>query len=716
MDDSDELVKEFVTECNDYLDQLDRDILALERSPSDQEVRDSVFRAIHTIKGNCGYLGLSKLEAVAHAGESLLSRVREGEIAVTSDVVSVMLRVIDAVRVVVGHVEANGSEGEEDHAPLIRLISDLQKTGRIAAEQHAAVPTEDVAPRGPESTIRVDVDLLDKLMSLVGELVLSRNQILQFATTPDGAALAAVSQHLNLITSELQERVMKTRMQPIATVWSKFPRLVRDLTNELGKLVRIEMEGRETELDKTIIEAIKDPLTHLVRNAVDHGLEEPATRVGAGKAAEGRLLLRAYHEGGQVIIEIADDGGGIDIEGVKKRSIERGLLTPQQAVRLGDREVAELIFTPGFSTAAKVTSVSGRGVGMDVVKTHISKIGGTIDIQTTRGAGTTFRVKIPLTLAIIPALIVSSAKQRFAIPQVNLVELVLLEGEAAVRGLETVHGAPVYRLRGDLLPLVFLNAEFGDEQPDWRPAPGAPVNIIVLQADDQLFGLVVDEINDTQEIVVKPLQKRLKDIPLYAGATVMGDGRVQLILDVLGIAHRAHVLGRIHDTGSETKDGASDADGDLAALLLVQTEDNGRGAIPLSLVARLEEFPRSAIELVGGRKVVQYRQEILPLIDLRDALPERRLEPRSVAETNGGEVARVVVYSELGRSMGIIVPNIIDIVEERLEILSDTTRAGVSGCAVIQERVTELLDVQGMIRAADPSFFDRKRDAATAQG
>ncbi len=713
MDESDDLVKEFVTECNDYLDQLDRDILALERSPSDQEVRDSVFRAIHTIKGNCGYLGLSKLEAVAHAGESLLSRVRDGEIAVTNDVVTVMLRVIDAVKVVVGNVEARGEEGDEDHAPLIRVISDLQKTGRITGDQQSTLPAEDLATRGPESTIRVDVSLLDKLMSLVGELVLSRNQIVQFASTQAGTSLTTASQHLNLITSELQERVMKTRMQPIATVWSKFPRLVRDLTTEMGKLVRIEMEGRETELDKTIIEAIKGPLTHLVRNAIDHGLEEPAVRVAAGKQAEGRLLLRAYHEGGQVIIEIADDGRGIDIERVRQRSIERGLLTAQQGARLGDREVAELIFTAGFSTAAKVTSVSGRGVGMDVVKTHIGKIGGTIDIQSVAGAGTTFRVKIPLTLAIIPALIVSSAQQRFAIPQVNLVELVLLEGEAAIAGLETVHGAPVYRLRGDLLPLVFFNAELGHEAQDWRPAPGAPINIIVLQADERLFGLVVDEINDTQEIVVKPLQKQLKHIPLYAGATVMGDGRVQLILDVLGIAHRANVLGGIHESGAADGSADTDADGDVEALLLVQTDDNGRGAIPLSLVARLEEFPRAAIELVGGRKVVQYREEILPLIELRDALPERRLAPRSAVDAEGG-VVRVVVHSDLGRSMGIIVPNIIDIVEERLGILSDSTRTGVSGCAVIQERVTEILDVQDMIRTADPSFFDRDRDIKTA--
>ena len=397
-----------------------------------------------------------------------------------------------------------------------------------------------------DANIRVGVGLLDKLMDLVGELVLTRNQILQFNTEREDAALNATSQRLNLITSELQEGVMKTRMQPIGMVWNKLPRVVRDMAVSLGKQIRLEMDGADTELDRTIIEAIKDPLVHLVRNSCDHGIEPPEIRVQAGKPAQGRLSLRAYHEGGQVNIEIGDDGAGIDVARVKQKAIEKGLLRSEQVEKLSDREVLNLIFLPGFSTAQIVTNVSGRGVGMDVVKSNIEKIGGVVDVFSRPGEGTTVKLKIPLTLAIIPGLVITSGGERFVIPQVSLLELVRLEGDSSEKRIEHVHGTPVYRRRGSLLPVAYLNEVLGLKSAERAEA----VSMVVLQAEDRQFGLVVDGINDTQEIVVKPLGKQLKGITVYAGATIMGDGRVALILDVLGIGQSCRGAGRIPRAGA----------------------------------------------------------------------------------------------------------------------------------------------------------------------
>ncbi|MBK7972640.1 MAG: chemotaxis protein CheW [Deltaproteobacteria bacterium] len=572
----------------------------------------------------------------------------------------------------------------------------------------AAAPTDGgetkAAAHGvSDSSIRVDVGLLDKLMNLVGELVLARNQVLQFTSTQQDSSFVATTQRLNLITTELQESVMKTRMQPIGNVWSKFPRVVRDLSVMCGKKVRIEMEGQDTEIDKTILEAIKDPLTHVVRNSIDHGIEDPARRAGAGKPAEGVLFMRAFHEGGQVIIEISDDGGGIDPEKIRSKALARGLLTAEQAGRIGDREAVNLVFLPGFSTAEKVTNVSGRGVGMDVVRTNIEKIGGTVDIQSKHGEGTTIRIKIPLTLAIIPALVVTAGGDRYAIPQVSLVELVRLDGDQVAKGIEHIHGAPVYRLRGSLLPLIDLEKELAIERAQTvRDA----VNIVVLQADDRTFGLVVESINDTEEIVVKPLGKQLKGINCFAGATIMGDGTVALILDVLGIAQRAQVVTEVKDRAlGEANAVHATRDDDAQTLLLLGLGDTGRMAVPLSQVARLEEFPVSAVERAGGAEVVQYRGEILPLIRLADHL---------AYSSAGADPMQVVVYTEAGRSVGLVVDRILDIVEERIASMRAASRPGLLGSAVIQNKVTDLIDVGSVVRSADPSFLEEHTRHAEA--
>jgi two-component system chemotaxis sensor kinase CheA len=478
---------------------------------------------------------------------------------------------------------------------------------------------------------------------------------------------------------------------------SKFPRVVRDLAHACRKQVRLEMEGKETELDKTLIEAIRDPLTHLVRNSVDHGIEPSDVRTRAGKPPEGRLLLRAYHEGGQVLIEIVDDGGGIDPDRVRRKAAEGGLLSPDQIARLHDREVINLIFLPGFSTAEKISNVSGRGVGMDVVRTNIERTGGAVDIQSTPGKGTTIRIKIPLTLAIIPALIVRSDGDRFAIPQVSLQEVVRLDVEKSQNAVEWIHGVPVYRLRGRLLPLVYLNDELAGGRRRHRDdlcLGRDSVNIVVLQLDGHQFGLVVDQIVDTQEIVVKPLGPQLKGIPTYAGATIMGDGKVVLILDVLGIARRAGVFSEVRDRLSREEPlGLRSPGAAKQSLLIVGLGEHGRAAIPLSMVARLEEIRGAEVEYAANREVVQYCGEILPLVRLADLLPGGGYSP-----PNERGSFHVVVYSDRGRTAGLIVDRIIDIVEG--EVGADTTEASMP--TVVQNRVTDLLNVHELVQAVLP--------------
>jgi two-component system chemotaxis sensor kinase CheA len=766
----DEIVQEFLVESHENLDQLDSDLLALEQEPGSRALLGSIFRTIHTIKGTSGFLAYSHLEAVAHVGESLLSRLRDGELVLTPEMTDALLEMVDAVRGLLSCIEATGAEGSPDHTALIARLTDLQsRPGDVVELPDApALPTpvavepvldEPVMPRlgevlvqtgavGPEavlsavldqslggdnrklgeilvskgavqqaeldgaleaqsvegrrsvadSSVRVDVDLLDALMTLVGELVLIRNQIVQHASTRADPDLVRSSQRLDLIASELQEGVMKTRMQPIDSIWGKVPRVVRDLSQTCGKSVRVEMEGKETELDRTILESTKDPLTHLVRNAVDHAIETPAERVAAGKDPEGLLLLRAYHEGGQVNIEITDDGKGIDPAVIGAKALEKGLVSAEQLGRMTPREVVHLVFLPGFSTAAAVTNVSGRGVGMDVVKTNIEKIGGTIDVQSHVGRGTTFRIKIPLTLAIIPALTVTCAGDRYAIPQVSLLELVRLEGEAVTRSVEHIHGAPVYRLRGNLLPLVHLDRELA-VGPGKLDRERDTLFIVVLQAEDRQFGLVVDDVIDTEEIVVKPLGKQLKGIPAFAGATILGDGTVALILDVLSIAQQSNVLvaGRDRGVGDRTARGDA-ALSKVESLLVVGLGEGRRMGIPLAMVTRLEVFSVATIEHVGHHEVVQYRGQILPLVRLASFL----------GASSSGEppdTVQVVVSSENGRSVGLVVEQILDIAEQELTARSDLEEHGLVGSAVVQEHITELLDVRQAILAADPSFY-----------
>lgn len=822
-DEVDEVVAEFLMESHENLDQLDNDFIALEEHPHDKALLASVFRTIHTIKGTCGFLGFSQLEALTHAGEHLLSQLRTGALTLDGPRTSALLAMVDAVRGMMRLIEQTGSDGDTPNTALIAELERLShpdsdapadgatpsaettddaaddeepsdptdrattdetvveaeeqvnttvtattttdttpttakkpaakkpaatkttakrpavkktaaskaattnepaKLGEIlvdagAAEQsavdlalmeqdlgddrkvgeimvaHGTTPPQAVAEaldrqdigdgenKGSiaDSTIRVEVTRLDRLMNLVGELVLSRNNILQAVAGNADRNLVTAAQRLDLITSDLQENLMKTRMQPVGSAWSKMPRIVREVANACSKQVRLEMIGEETELDKTVIDAIRDPLTHLVRNAIDHGIERPEHRKAAGKPADGRLLLKASHESGQVVIEITDDGAGIDAEKVKAKALSNGVISVEQAAQMPERDAINLIFLPGFSTAEKVTSVSGRGVGMDVVKTKIEQIGGTVDVNTRLGHGSTFTVKIPLTLAIVPALLVRCAGERFAIPEINVVELVQLKHDAESSGIEMLHNAPVYRLRGQLLPLVDLRGvlELSSEATD-------RITLAVLQADDRQFGVLVDEVVDTQEIVVKPLSRLLSSVSMYAGATIMGDGRVALILDVFRLGQHAHVLGESAGGTRFDRDDDRVVATESSTMLLVAAGDR-RAALRLDQITRLEQITVDAIEWRGHQQVVQYRGDIMPLVQLGDVMSAGG----GLSETD----ELTVVVCGHGPHVGLVVDTIIDICVTDSTTLVDAEQNTV----VLQEKVTEIVDVERVLAA-----------------
>ena len=776
----DEATREFLVETYEGLDQLDREFVALEADPSARERIATIFRIVHTIKGTSGFLGFSRLEALAHAGEGLLVLLRDGSLPMTAPIATTLLAMVDKVRACLQCIEKTGGESSNSYVDLIGQFTELRErcqagdfssplvpkgsesgsTISSAAEpvsivavqsptelpsqvsERNAVETVDVpsevteestierraatsvqkaseaveptesAPSVAEKNIRVDVALLEELMNLVGELVLARNQILQCGMRLEDSAFAGASQRLNLITTELQERVMQTRMQPIGTVWSKLPRVIRDLALTCGKQVRVEMFGKETELDRTILEAIKDPLTHIVRNAVDHGIEPPAERAERNKPRTGTLTMRAYHESGQVNIEIIDDGRGLDLEAIRRKSMERGLVTAERLEKMTEHDLTQLVFLPGFSTAKAVTNVSGRGVGMDVVKTNIERIGGTVDLTSRPGLGTTLRVRIPLTLAIVPALIVVSGGHRFAVPQTNLLELVRLEGKAARAAIESVHGTPIYRLRGQILPLALLNHVLSGTSPlrhgDQRWTTAHPdgedtLSIVVLHTGSGQLGLVVDEVRDTEEIVVKPLGAELRGIPLFAGATIMGDGRVALILDVAGVAQHVSASSRGRADSSAVANDArigvvATGGSEFGALLLFNAGQDDVMAVPVSRVTRIEEFQRAQLERAGDSLVIQYRGEILSLIELAPG----------IARGGEGRIT-VLVFTEHGRSIGLIVQRILDVVEERVTLERSTSRPGVLGTVVVQGKVADVLDVHGSISRRAPWFY---KDAA----
>ena len=728
----DDLLADFLTETHEGLSAVDEALLRLERAPDDAPTLAEIFRQVHTIKGTCGFLGLSRLEKVGHAAETMLGLYRDGTLTVTPEGITLIFTAVDAIRKIVVGLEQNGQEPEGDDAAVIAALDAAARGEPLAvpampqpkaqspaeappvATPVSAVPpprpTESVAEAGPaesvaaHQTIRVSVEVLEDLMTLVSELVLTRNQLLQLARASSDSQLSVPLQRLSHITSELQEGVMKTRMQPIGNAWAKLPRLVRDLANELGKKIELDMRGADTELDRQVLELIKDPLTHMVRNSGDHGLENPAERRAAGKPDTGRILLNAYHQGGHIIIEIGDDGRGLPVEKIRAKALSQGLATEAELAQMNEHDVLRFIFRPGFSTAQQITSVSGRGVGMDVVKTNIERIGGTIELRSKEGRGSTFTIKIPLTLAIVSALIVQAGGERFAIPQIGVVELVRVgdEHEGSAR-IEMIKDAPVLRLRDRLLPLVSLSALLQLREPTGAALTGY---VVVMQVGANVFGIVVDRVFDTEEIVVKPVAPILRHITMFSGNTILGDGSVIMILDPNGVARGAGINaeGRAEDQQAIVVNGGIRSDSSTS-LLLFRAGDQTPKAVPLGLVARLEDIPVERIEMSGGTPVVQYRGQLMPMVPISGHWE---------APESGRQA--VLVFTEGTRSMGLMVDEILDVVQEPLLIQPGSDRLGYLGSAVIAERVTDVIDTVYWLSHTGGDWFrgDRKM-ASSAQ-
>lgn len=762
----DDLLADFLTETNESLAELDTALVKLERTPDDAETLALIFRLVHTIKGTCGFLGLPRLERVAHAAENVLGRVRDGQLAVTPGIITTVLAALDRIKEIVEALANTAAEPTGDDADLVAALDaaaegrqtdlaplpanatttslDLVNTPPAVAQapSPAPMPTERAiiaAPAespaamatpgelqsevqsegnavGPQ-TIRVGVDVLEDLMTLVSELVLTRNQLLQLARVHeaqnnDASGFTVPLQRLSHITSDLQEGVMKTRMQPIGNAWQKLPRLVRDLARDVGKKIELVMRGAETELDRQVLELIKDPLTHMVRNSGDHGLEKAETRRAAGKPDTGRIMLNAYHEGGHIIIEVADDGTGLHVDRIRAKVLAKGLATEAELAGMSDAEIQRFIFRPGFSTAAQVTAVSGRGVGMDVVKTNIEKIGGTIDLKSEPGRGTTFTIKIPLTLAIVSALIVEAGGERFAIPQISVVELVRARLDADTQDtttpvVEHIHGTPVLRLRDRLLPLVNLTDLLALRATEGNHAERS-VHVVVVQVGTASLGIIVDRVFDTEEIVVKPVAPILRHITMFSGNTILGDGSVIMILDPNGIARATGVAGaerradRTHDETVPTARSQS-----RTAMLLFRAGGAEPKAVPLSLVARLEDLSRDKIEFSAGQPVTQYRGRLMPLVPLTGAIDPTAERFAVLVFTDGD--------GRQERCMGLLVDEIVDVVEDILQIELSGDRPGLLGSAVIAGRATDVIDIGHWLTQASQDWF-RRPEPGTAGG
>ncbi len=789
----DDLLADFLTETNENLAELDVALLALERNPTDSGTLSLIFRMVHTIKGTCGFLGLPRLERVAHAAENVLGQIRDGTLSASPDIVSQVLTALDRIKAILAGLSQSGAEPAGDDAVLIAELNETAsgKAPARAVQTVAApvlpAPLQAVPPRAPApvakaapgtpvvtvpaatpvstpaaqaepeearpvpvadaasaavasgapppsgaaasgavanaavggtadgaagpaaaaaQTIRVTVDVLEDLMTLVSELVLTRNQLLQLARAQENSGFTAPLQRLSHITSELQEGVMKTRMQPVGNAWNKLPRLVRDLSKDLNKKIELVMLGADTELDRQVLELIKDPLTHMVRNSGDHGLESPAERRAAGKPETGHVTLNAYHEGGHIIIEVSDDGRGLPVDKIRAKVLANGLATEAELAVMPEAQIQRFIFRAGFSTATNITAVSGRGVGMDVVKTNIEKIGGTVDLKSSSNQGTTFIIKIPLTLAIVSALIVEAVTERFAIPQISVVELVRARragdnspdatGESVI---ELINDTPVLRLRDHLLPLVSLGNLLGLGTSDTGTS-GA--HIVVTQVGTSLLGIIVDRVFDTEEIVVKPVAPILRHITMFSGNTILGDGSVIMILDPTGIARATGIGAGGDGRGARHETVESAASADHMALLLFHVNGTDRMAVPLNLVARLENIAREKIELSSGSPVTQYRGKLMPLVSL----------------TNNDDTSTpsqsLLVFADGDHSMGLMVDEIVDVVEDRLDIELGSARPGTLGTAIIAGKATDVLDTGYWLTLAWRDWFSADRKSTNA--
>ncbi len=818
----DEILQGFIEESLEHLADIENDLLAIEDAGADidDELVNKVFRAAHSIKGGAGFMGLTVIQELAHAAENVLGMIRSRQLVPNPDIINVLLLASDELQQLIENVEESNEVDISDHISALNAIYEgkeipagavsAPETDRSGSPEPAPEPEPDGDPEAaaepapepePESrpepepepepvqekqepapaptpapaaqkkkkvkkskpktdtSIRVTVSLLDQLMNLAGELVLSRNQLLQTITSGDVRSAEAVGQRIDLVTSELQEAIMLTRMQPIGNVFNKFPRVVRDLSKKLGRQIDLTIVGKEVELDKTIIEAINDPLTHLIRNSVDHGIEPPDVRIQHGKDPKGLIVLKAYHAAGQVVIEISDDGKGIDGNRLADIAIKKGLITVEQAKAMSDKERTNLILMPGFSTAEKVTDVSGRGVGMDVVKTNLDQLGGSLDIESEVGKGTTISIKLPLTLAIIPCQIVMTGGERYAIPQVNLEELLRIPAAKVKERIERVGDAEVVRLRGNLLPLIrlsdvlgiertyfdviseetredkrrniadrrskssplFKNSGNGREETEQegaeqengqdkaarsgeerRQSPSSALNIVVVSTGAMKYGLIVDRLHDSEEIVIKPLGRHLQQCRGYAGATIMGDGRIALILDVSNLARMAGLTSLDgSDRANELADAAREAitkTRDKQALLIFSSSPEEQFGVPLNQVERVEKIKQSDIEDVGGRRVMQYRGGSLPLVSIDEVAAVQPLADQ--------EDLLVIVFHLAGKDIGLLAIGPIDAMEVAAEIDDITLKQpGIMGSAIINGHTTMLIDIFEIVQTVNPDWF-----------
>jgi two-component system chemotaxis sensor kinase CheA len=710
----DDLLQEFLIETNESLERVDAELVRFEREPNNAAILGNIFRLVHTIKGTCGFLALPRLEALAHAAESLMGKFRDGA-TVTTEAVTLVLSTIDRIKTILEEIGTHQHEPAGDDGDLIAQLHRLmhyeaanplpavsaQDEAKPLAARDRTVPERSEDERGERlggHSIRVHVDTLDALMTTVSELVLTRNQLLEIVRRHDDSDFKVPLQRLSSVTAELQEGVMKTRMQPIGNAWQKLPRIVRDLSAELGKQIELDMRGAETELDRQVLELVRDPLTHLVRNCADHGIESPAERLAAGKPQKGTIRLSACHQGGYIIIEIADDGRGLGLDLIRARAVEHGFVSEAEIAAKSEAEICNLIFMPGFSTARRVTSISGRGVGMDVVRANMEEIGGTVDLKSTPGAGTTFTIKIPLTLAIVSALIVEAGGERFAIPQLAVLELVraLAGGEHRI---ERIKDTPVLRLRNKLLPLVQLKEVLrlggGDNDDGF---------VVVTQVGSQVFGIVVDGVLHTEEIVIKPMSSKLRHIAAFSGTTILGDGAVLMIIDPNGVAQALGRTTPLTQADKAERDESEDAvHEDLTPLLVFRAGSQQPKAVLLSLVSRLEEIDCRRIETSDGHHLLQYRDLLMPLL---------RIDGQTGIRPEG--VQPILVFSDRGRSMGLMVDEIVDIVEQRLDIEVASERPGVLGYAVVNGSAAEIIDIGHFLPQAYADWF-RKRDGQSAR-
>lgn len=667
---------EFVCECEEIIERISVGLQQLENESYSSDTVDALYRDVHSLKGGAYLFSFSLVGDLAHAMESSLEKIRAGGHLPSTALINCLFKSIGVIESLIQRIKQKASDKD-----FTSIVSAIIRALNLSAEKLEARTTQKkepevetisvITPKEKESenegtaSIRVSVSLLDNLMALMGEMVLVRNQVLQYSNKSEDMEFLSMSKRLNAVTSEIQGEMMKTRMQPIGNVLNKFNRVVRDLSQELKKSISINFHGAETELDKSLLEAIKDPLTHIVRNSCDHGIEAPEVRREHGKSETGTINIKAYHEGGQVVIEVNDDGKGLHTDVLLRKAMEKGLISQDQANKLTDKEIYNLIFAPGFSTAAAVTNLSGRGVGMDVVRTNIERIGGTVEINGAAGIGTSIKIKIPLTLAIVPALIVKCGEGTFAIPQVKLEGLLRVDQSNVENKIETLHGALVYRLRGNILPLVDLNKVLGIETNNKTIDENSIVTIAVLNAEQCSFGVIIDEIHDTADIVVKPLNRLLKSLKVYSGATILGDGSVALIFDVIGISKVAQ-LGQEKAQSSELEiqNGKAHKTADLQDFLLVRLNSPAKHALALAYVNRLEEFNKKDIEYSGSQRVIRYRDIILPLVSASEHLG---YEPRKVES----ETFPVVVIQRAGQLFGLEV-------EEILDTLSTTTEMDTS--------------------------------------